>query len=763
MAVVFAAWATARFPSSSIALLVALGAAGLALGRRVGALLVWLALGATWAQVRWVGPRQAFLALDPARPVTLAGEVAGCWAVDEDGLAAWLDVDEVRQGRALREAAARVRVHLPAETAPPACGGGLSVRGYLRPPRVYRNGVITEVGTWSLWAKSATFAQITADPDALSRAAIAARRRLFPQPRIELEDHENADRVFEAGDGAEVGDRIAERGPEIEERPGLRLARALLLGDGAALPPEQREAMRRVGLAHLVAVSGLNVGMVASVFLLVLLRAPRGLRLAGTLAGVLAYSLLVGPLPSLLRAVLMAAAVLGALLLRRLPAALNGLAVSCLLLVLLDPSWVDDLGFQLSVAATAGLLALAAPLRERFCRLGVFAAPLAVTLAAQLATLPWALASFGRVSPLSPLANLIAVPWSAVALVVTLLWALLRLAIGAHADVLLAVLDLLARPIAWLEALPASSWITLPLQAPWWAAWTVVLLLLSCALLPRPRWSLAARAVVVATVLWWCAPSPPSAVPELVMLDVGQGDALLLRDGDATLLVDGGGWRRPGFGGRVLLPALAALGVSRLDVLAVTHPDRDHCGGAVDLLRELPVGQVWAPAGIESTDCGTGLHIRGTPYVELAAGDAARVGRWKLRVLGPERDGEGPDNHRSLVLLAETFARRVLLTGDLDAAGEEALLRRWGAPALACDVLKVAHHGSPSSTISPFLRAADPRLAVISVGSGNAYGHPSPKVLAALERRKVRVLRTDLDGMVRLTFDDPWRLHASPL
>ncbi len=737
MAVVFAAWATARFPSSSIALLVALGAAGLALGRRVGALLVWLALGAIWAQVRWVGPRQAFLALDPARPVTLAGEVAGCWAVDEDGLAAWLDVDDVRQGKALRAAAARVRVHLPAEMAPPACGGGLTVRGYLRPPRVYRNGTVTEVGTWSLWAKSATLAEITAEPDALSRAAIAARQRLFPPPQIEAEEH--------------------------EPRPGLRLARALLLGDGAALPPEQREAMRRVGLAHLVAVSGLNVGMVASVFLLALLRAPRGLRLAGTLAGVLAYSLLVGPLPSLLRAVLMAGAVLGALLLRRLPAALNGLAVSCLLLVLLDPSWVDDLGFQLSVAATAGLLALAVPLRERFRRLGVFAAPLAVTLAAQLATLPWALASFGRISLISPLANLIAVPWSALALVVTLLWALLRLAIGAGADALLAVLDLLARPLAWLEQLPASGWITLPLQAPWWAAWTVALSLVSCALMPRPRWTLAARAVAVAAVLWWCGPSAPSAVPELVMLDVGQGDALLLRDGDATLLVDGGGWRRPGFGGRVLLPALAALGVRRLDVLAVTHADRDHCGGAVDLLRELPVGQVWAPSGIASTGCGAGLHVRGTPYVELAAGDAARVGRWRLRVLGPERDGEGPDNHRSLVLLAETFARRVLLTGDLDAAGEEALLRRWGAPALACDVLKVAHHGSPSSTISPFLRAADPRLALISVGTGNAYGHPSPKVLAALERRTILVRRTDLDGMVRLTFADPWRLRASPL
>jgi competence protein ComEC len=131
-------------------------------------------------------------------------------------------------------------------------------------------------------------------------------------------------------------------------------------------------------------------------------------------------------------------------------------------------------------------------------------------------------------------------------------------------------------------------------------------------------------------------------------------------------------------------------------------------------------------------------------------------------VLGPERDAAGPDNRRSLVLLAGARGRRLLLTGDLDAAGEAALLRRWGAGPLACDLLKVAHHGSPSSTIPPFLRAAAPRLALVSVGAGNAYGHPSPKVLAALKRRGVAVLRTDRDGMVRVVVTaDRWRIRTA--
>lgn len=727
MVVVAAACLAARLSWLPVPLVVALGA----LGRRAGTLIVWAALGLLWAQVRWVGPREAFLALKPSRPMTLSGEVAGCWTADEDGESAWLAVHEVEQGRTLRRTAARVRVHVPRRTSGSACGGRLAVRGYLRPPRIYRNAVTTEVGSWSLWVKGASLAASRAEPDALSRAASAARSRLFP---------------FAVDDA---------------ERPGLRLARALLLGDGNALPPAQREAMRRVGLAHLVAVSGLNVGMVATVFFVLLLRAPRGLRLAGTMAGVLAYALLVGPLPSLLRALLMAAVVLGALMLRRLPAALNGLAVSCLLLVLLDPSWVEDLGFQLSVAATGGLLALSAPLRHHLRVLGPFATPLAVTLAAQLATLPWSLAAFGRLSPISPLANLIAIPWSGVALVVALAWAVLRLTIGAAADIVLPLLDLLAAPLAWLERLPASRWITWPQQAPWWCAWSITVLLITCILLPRPRWSVAARLAVVAALMVASLPPAPPAAPELVMLDVGQGDAILLRDADATLLVDGGGWRRPGFGGRVLLPALTALGIRQLDVLAVTHPDSDHCGGAADLLHELPVGQVWAPPGITETPCGTSLHFGATPYRELAAGDAARIARWRLRVLNPDRDGTGADNHRSLVLLAEAAGRRALLTADLDAAGEAALLRRWSADSLKCDLLKVAHHGSPSSSIPPFLRAAHPRLALISVGAGNAYGHPSPKVLALLDGDHVPVLRTDRDGMTRVQFGPRWRLQTS--
>jgi competence protein ComEC len=170
------------------------------------------------------------------------------------------------------------------------------------------------------------------------------------------------------------------------------------------------------------------------------------------------------------------------------------------------------------------------------------------------------------------------------------------------------------------------------------------------------------------------------------------------------------------------------------------------------------VDQVWAAAGMAGTLCAEDLRASGVPYAELGAGDRVRLGRWSVRVLGPQRGGEGPDNRRSLVLLAEALGRRALLTGDLDAAGEAALLRAVGGEALACDLLKVAHHGSASSTIAPFLRATRPRLALLSVGAANAYGHPSPKVTAALAGAGTMVGRSDRDGMVRVRWGRPWRI-----
>jgi competence protein ComEC len=275
-----------------------------------------------------------------------------------------------------------------------------------------------------------------------------------------------------------------------------------------------------------------------------------------------------------------------------------------------------------------------------------------------------------------------------------------------------------------------------------------------------------ALALGLAAVAWWPARGLPVAlvagllvtfgpaarpvVPELVMLDVGQGDALLLRHRGRAVLVDGGGWLGADFGGRVLLPALAAQGVRRLDAVVMTHPDRDHCGGLVEIADYLPVQQVWTGPGWEREGCaGELLAVPGPTHRLLATGDRLQAGAWRLQVLAAGGGEDASTNDRSLVLAAEAAGRRVLLTGDISREVEARLVRSQ-AGSLDADVLKVAHHGSKSSSSASFLVAAAPRLALISAGLHNRYHHPAEEVLERLRRHRLVVVRTDLHGRVRV-------------
>jgi competence protein ComEC len=318
--------------------------------------------------------------------------------------------------------------------------------------------------------------------------------------------------------------------------------------------------------------------------------------------------------------------------------------------------------------------------------------------------------------------------------------------------------DLLATPFTWLESLPASWFWFLPLRQG-----TVGATLLAgggWATLAlggrRGLWKalLAFAGVVGGLSLIWKVGGPESG-PEIVFFDVGQGDATLVRDGARAVLVDGGGWSHGDFGGRVLLPALNAHGIRGLTALVMTHPDRDHCRGLVDLASYLPVAEIWMGEGWEE-ECARQLAATpGTRLRILGGGDRGDLGSWEWKVLHPSRgerggsEGQGTTNDRSLVLRWRVGSLCALLTGDLEEAGERRLGKVAG-PELPCRVLKVAHHGSRTSTTTAFLASVSASLAVISVGRSNPYGHPSAAALERLRRSRVPVLRTDRDGEIRL-------------
>jgi competence protein ComEC len=753
--------------------LVALGLLGLALGRRSGWLVAALALGLLNGHLRGAPPALP----DPERPVTARVETTGHWRRLDDVWSAAVTADGLEQGGRVWTRPLEAYLHVAGDDEPPPFGARLHVKGYLSRPVVLGNPPLRPPGPWRLRVKSPRLVAVAEDPGPVER--LAGRLR----GRVERGYGAARDGASASRDGGDDGDPPAAAGPAPAPQLGLAFARALVLGDASEVPDPVVRGLRRLGLAHLLAVSGLHVGLAAALALLLARPLPRGPRLLAGLIAVALYLLLVGPRPSLVRASVMACLAAAALLLERPPSAANALGVAACGIALHRPAAVTDLGFQLSVAATAGLLLLA-PLLDRswsrsWPRLpGFLREPLAVSSAAHLGTLPFALPAFCLAVTAAPLVNLAAVPWAGLLLAACGLWTGLAVGAPAAAGRLLPVLDLLAAPFGWTAALPASPWLALP-AAPGPLAATA-LAAAAFEALRRPRLGLPLLAV---GLLWAvAAPAGRAGGPvEAVFVDVGQGDAILLRDGRETLLVDGGGWPAGDLGGRVLLPALARRGVRRLDRVLLTHPDRDHCGGLVEVASYLAVGEALTGPGPPPSplEGGCDAELRELPGVRhraVAAGDRLEVGRWRLRVLHPPPAAETgapatADNDASVVLLAEVFGRRLLLTGDVEAPAERRLLAPGESarpppagpgsaeapPELACDLLKVAHHGSHSSSTDRFLAAAAPRLAVISAGERNPYGHPAPEVLARLRRHGARVLRTDRDGMIVVSFEEDGR------
>jgi len=722
-----------------VAPLAALALLSLALGRRAGTALAFLSFGLLAAAVRLELPQSAAGALNLESPVEAVARVAGHWNPDDEGWSAPARILRLRQGDRVEMPPLEVILHLPdPEELPPPFGSVLRVKGYLHRSPGFANRAPVPPGPWRLRVKSRRLMELESPPGALARLSGAIRRRV------------------------EAAYRAA--GPESRgDHQGKALARALVLGDASEFPLEWKRGLRVTGVYHLLSISGVHVALVAGAVWLLGGRLHRTLRLVLMLASILLYLLLVGPLPALVRAAVMAALAVAALLAERPPAAANALGWAVILLLLDDPAAALSPAFQLTVAATAGLLLLAPPLARRWRRRFMppwLVASIAASVGAQLATLPWALPRFYLLSPLAPLLNLVAVPWTGLVLTASLLWTAIALAAPSLAGGLLLVLDRLAAPFSWPSRTPPEVWFPVPAAvSPGWA-WLLAAALAALLFLPvrRALAALAIGAACLGAAAGW--PEPGRGDPELAMIDVGQGDSILLRDGRRAILVDGGGWAGGDIGGRVLLPALLREGVRRLDAVVMTHPDHDHCGGLVDIAAYLPVDEVWTAPGWSPTGCaGRLLALPGARKRFLWQGRRIDLGRWHLRVLHPEAAGGGQEtNERSLVLIAEAQGRRVLLTGDIE-SGAERRLADCCARDLRADVLKVAHHGSRTSSTEGFLDAVSPRLALISAGVNNLYHHPSPEVVERLADHGVRVLRTDRSGEIVLRFGKDGRLR----
>lgn len=541
--------------------------------------------------------------------------------------------------------------------------------------------------------------------------------------------------------------------------PESSLAVGMLLGVQQTMPEQLTRDLRATGTIHLVVVSGQNVALVLGIAVAAMSAVvPR--RRAAFVALLLlpAYVTLVGADPPVVRAALMAVGLtLADVLGRRTPGWIF-LVYAAAGMLALDPRLATSLSFQLSFAATAGVLVLAPPLRDavltrlRVTSSGALAAVIevaAVSTGAALAVAPIQAAAFGVLPLLQIPANVLSAPLYEATLLAAAAAALLggigplveplRLLLVPAPAAFLAVIQALSTSHALLEVSSvsgavAAGWYAVLVFAVWFLARNPAVVLA-----PSARSGLALSLVLAgaAAGLWHAVLQPPDATASVTVLDVGQGLAVLVRDRDHSVLIDAG----PPDG--AVVGALSRTGqFEAIDVLVLTHEDIDHTGGVDAVERRIGVRQLLAAS--DAVRGGAGA---------IDIGDRIRLSaRTIIEVLSPPVRADSStrsDNDHGLVLLVTIGDRRILLPADIEATAEAWLVR--SAVDLHADALVVPHHGSRTSSTTGFIAAVDPRVAVVSVGTRNPYGHPNATVLARYANAEL--LRTDEVGDVTLASD----------
>lgn len=543
------------------------------------------------------------------------------------------------------------------------------------------------------------------------------------------------------------------------------LARALLIADQRQIPTEMRDRYAGAGLVHMLSISGLHVAVIAAAIELLfqVARMPRRTALVGAFVATGVYVAVIGAPPPALRSATMLGVGMVSRLAQRPTSPWAAWAIGAFV-PLLVPRTVLDVGYQLSVLGMCALVAAGSLWRRQFDKRingwrGKLLRELLTSLVACAVTAPLVAWTFGRLSLIAPISNLIAAP------IVTLAQPVLFIAL------LLSPIGVLARffaqavhPllfafdwIAWAAASVPGAAVTVTATIPTalLGAFAAAALVIACVRRFPARAAIAGIASLAVMAITPAIPPSMSGEVELHVLDVGQGDAILLRtDAGRWVLFDAGpAWRGGDAGRSIVVPYILRRG-GQLEAFVLSHPHADHVGGAATVLTAMLPHTYWDAAFAGGSDAYSlsliAARKKGIEWHRVHPGDSVLIDAVSLKFLAPDSVwtvGLKDPNLASTIAVVRYGMVRFLLVGDAERAEEDWLLE-WHRDELRADVLKVGHHGSSTSTSDAFLAAVRPDVAVISVGAGNKYGHPSGDVLRALSRGGAQVLRTDEAGTV---------------
>ncbi len=549
------------------------------------------------------------------------------------------------------------------------------------------------------------------------------------------------------------------------------LLAGLLLGERFNLSQAVKEAFSDTGTTHVLAVSGLHAALVAFIIFIALriIRLPKKAAGLGTIAGLLIYTMVAGASPSIVRSAIMVGMLLLGGTFERQGNSLNLLGVAGILILSFWPQALFDIGFQLSFAATAGILILTRPLEAAFYRLSAnnilrkwILLPLAVSLAAQIFTAPLIALYFHRIPIISLLANLVVVPLTSMVL-----------ALGLS----LTVANLLGSIISWPIAASAYlvSWSMLKLVylfssikfgTLYWASPNFLQIALYGLAVALPflwkrnkkiRLAIISGAFLLANLLLWNQALAKPQPLRITFLDVGQGDCALVEiPNGKKYLIDAGLYTPTRDSGKdVIVPFLRSRGITRLDGVVISHSDADHCGGLSYLLDHVKIGNLVTsdhPSSQPMFNRSLEQAKAGKATLEVVSGYDTLCGIWPARgFLYSREDSTLNGNESSLIFYLQYGKTNFLFSGDMGPELEDILLKKGLLG--TCQVLKVPHHGARPNNPAGLTEIIHPELAIISVGENNRFGHPAQEALDNYAKCGSKIFRTDHCGAIIIESD----------